>query len=243
MSLFTYDLHTHSCLSPCGDNDNTPNNLAGMAKITGIDILALTDHNTCKNCPSFFRAAERYGIIPIAGMELTSSEDIHIVCIFENLDDALSFDREIEAHRILIKNKPNIFGEQLILDDEDNVIGIEEYLLSNATDISIEDAPKLVRAFGGICYPAHIDRDANGIISVLGTIPETPVFGCFEMRDTAKEQEYRDKYNLHDKFILTGSDSHYLESVGEAIGEIELDCTDRNPAAVRRKLFELLGGL
>ena len=71
MSEFTYDLHTHSCLSPCGDNDNTPNNIAGMAAVSGIDILALTDHNTCKNCPAFFEAAERYGIIPIAGMELT----------------------------------------------------------------------------------------------------------------------------------------------------------------------------
>ena len=84
MNRYYYDLHIHSCLSPCGDNDNTPNNIAGMATLCGLNIVALTDHNSCKNCPAFFAAAKKYGIIPIAGMELTTSEDIHIVCLFEN---------------------------------------------------------------------------------------------------------------------------------------------------------------
>ena len=88
MSRYTYDLHVHSCLSPCADNDNTPNNIAGMATILGLNIIALTDHNTCKNCPAFFTAAKRYGLVPVAGMELTTSEDIHVVCLFENLEDA-----------------------------------------------------------------------------------------------------------------------------------------------------------
>ena len=79
MNRYYYDLHIHSCLSPCGDDDNTPNNIAGMASLCGLNIVALTDHNTTANCPAFFEAAKRYGIIPIAGMELTTSEDIHIV--------------------------------------------------------------------------------------------------------------------------------------------------------------------
>ncbi|MBR4768186.1 MAG: PHP domain-containing protein, partial [Lachnospiraceae bacterium] len=73
MNRFTYDLHVHSCLSPCADNDNTPNNLAGMATLNHIEIMALTDHNTTKNCPAFFEAAKRYGIIPVPGMELTTA--------------------------------------------------------------------------------------------------------------------------------------------------------------------------
>ena len=100
MNRFYYDLHIHSCLSPCADNDNTPNNLAGMGKLNSLDIMALTDHNSSLNCPAFFKAAEKNCIIPIAGMELTTSEDIHAVCLFENLESALEFSKEIDSRRI-----------------------------------------------------------------------------------------------------------------------------------------------
>ena len=76
----------------------TPNNIAGMAAIKGLNVLALTDHNTAKNCPAFFEACKRQGIIPIAGMELSTEEDIHLVCLFEELDDAMRFDAVIEEH-------------------------------------------------------------------------------------------------------------------------------------------------
>ena len=243
MKKFTYDLHTHSCLSPCGDNDNTPNNIAGMAKVTGINIIALTDHNTAKNCPAFFKAAESYGVVPIAGMELTTSEDIHVVCLFEMLDDALKFDKEIQKHRIFIKNRTEIFGDQLILDGDDCVIGSEEYLLPNATTISIEQVPNLVKEFNGISYPAHIDREANGIIAVLGTLPSTPPFRHVELRDTKNRNEYTEKYGLDGKIILTGSDAHYLEQIGESIGEISFECDSCNPDIIRHKFFEALGGV
>ena len=82
---YYYDLHIHSCLSPCGDNDMTPDSIAGMGELNGLDIMALTDHNTLKNCPAFFKAAYRHGIIPVAGTELTTAEDIHAVCLFATL--------------------------------------------------------------------------------------------------------------------------------------------------------------
>ena len=141
MNRYYYDFHIHSCLSPCGDDDMTPANIAGTAALAGLNLVALTDHNTVKNCPAFFKAARKYGIVAIAGMELTTSEDIHIVCIFEKLQEALMFGEEIDKHRTLIKNKAEIFGRQQILDEEDNVVGEEEHLLINATDISIEDVP------------------------------------------------------------------------------------------------------
>ncbi len=88
MGKYYYDFHIHSCLSPCGDDESTPNSVAGMCAINGIQIAALTDHNTCRNCPAFYTAAKRYGVIPVAGMELTTMEDIHVVCLFESLGDA-----------------------------------------------------------------------------------------------------------------------------------------------------------
>jgi DNA polymerase III alpha subunit len=216
----------HSCLSPCADDDNTPNNLAGMAKICGLDIIALTDHNSCKNCPAFFEACRRYGIIPIAGCELTTSEDIHIVCLFDSLDGALSFDEDLQSHRTLIPNRTDIFGNQLILDGEDNQIATEEHFLSNATDISVEDAPEYVKRFGGICYPAHIDRQANGIISVLGTFPATPHFKCAEINSRENIEEYVSKYQLEDKQIIVSSDAHYLTDLREKENFFELGSDD-----------------
>ena len=160
MNRYYYDFHVHSCLSPCADNDMTPNNIAGMAAVAGLNIVALTDHNSSRNCPAFFAAARRNGIIPIAGMELTTAEDIHVVCLFEHLEEALSFNEEVDRRRIRFKNRTDIFGDQLLTDENDEVIGTEEDLLPNATEIPIDSVSELVSAFNGVCFPeigrAHV---------------------------------------------------------------------------------------
>ena len=92
---FAYDFHIHSCLSPCGDDDMTPQNIANMAKIMGYDIIALTDHNTCLNCPALMKVGEEIGLTVIPGMELCTSEEVHIVCLFPSLDDALRFSEHV----------------------------------------------------------------------------------------------------------------------------------------------------
>ena len=235
---YYYDLHIHSCLSPCADDDNTPNNIAGMAKICGLNIIALTDHNSLKNCPAFFEACERYGLTGIAGTELTTAEDIHVICLFEELEKAMAFDEELQKHRVLIENRKDIFGNQLILDGEDNVIGEEEHLLSNATDISVEDAPALVESFGGICFPAHIDRQSNGIISVLGTFPETPEFNAVEFNRAKNIEEYKNKYSLKDKTVIVSSDAHCLTDLREKENFFELKAEGQGE--IRKELFKKL---
>jgi PHP family Zn ribbon phosphoesterase len=237
-----YDLHLHSCLSPCGDNDNTPCNIAGMASLCGLNIAALTDHNTTKNCPAFFEAARNYGIIPVAGMELTTSEDIHAVCLFENLDDAVRFDEMVSSRRILIKNKPEFFGEQLILDSRDNLIGSEEYLLSNATDISIDEIYSLAKQFGGVAYPAHIDRDGNSITAVLGTIPEYSEFDFYELHFKDSVNAMSEKYGIDKGRFIVSSDAHYLTDMRDKDSYLELDIEDESEDAVRRALFKHLRG-
>ena len=237
---YYYDLHIHSCLSPCGGDDNTPNNIAGMGVLCGLQIMALTDHNTCKNCPAFFEAAKRYGITPVAGMELTTAEDIHVVCLFEKLCDAMAFDEEIDKRRIKIKNKTDIFGNQFILDGEDSIIGEDENLLSNATTVSLEEVPGLVEGFGGISYPAHIDRSANGVIEILGSFPETPYFGIVEINRREKVEEYIKKYSLEDKKVIISSDAHYLENIRDKENFFELEDGLSDDEAVRKSLFEKL---
>lgn len=244
MNRYYYDFHIHSCLSPCGDDDCTPNNIAGMASIAGINIMALTDHNTTKNCPAFFAAAKKNGIIPIAGMELTTSEDIHVVCLFEQLEAAMEFDREIsQRHRLKVKNRVDIYGEQYIMDGDDNIIGTEEYFLPISTDISVDDVPKIVESFGGICFPAHIDRQANGIVATLGVFPERPFFRAVEFHDISKKDEYLKKYPiLNDKLTLSGSDAHYLWDIRDKQCYFELDDEPYSSDLVRKNLFKILKG-
>ena len=241
MSRYYYDLHIHSCLSPCADNDMTPANIAGTATLAGIQIMALTDHNSVKNCPSFYKACKAYGVIPIAGMELTTAEDIHVVCLFEELEKALEFGEEVDTRRVRIKNRVDIFGDQRIMDESDGIIGIEEDMLPNATEISIDEAPKIVEKYGGICYPAHIDRPANGIIATLGTFPEFPRFSCAELHDKEKIAEHLEKYPiLKDKQIVISSDAHYLWDIRDADAYFDLDDEPYSSALVRARLFEKL---
>ena len=241
MSRYYYDFHIHSCLSPCGDDDMTPANIAGTATLAGLNIVALTDHNTVKNCPSFFNAAKKYGLIAVAGMELTTSEDIHVVCLFENLSDALAFGEEVEKNRNLVRNKPQIFGKQLIFDEDDNPAFEEEYLLINATNISIENVAQLVSSFNGVCFPAHIDRESNGIVSVLGCFPQEYEFTCYEIHNNDLSSDYEDKFShLKNKIKLVGSDAHYLWDIRDANDYIELDDEPYSSELVRKKLFEYL---
>ena len=243
MNRYYYDFHIHSCLSPCADNDMTPHNIAGMCALAGIQIAALTDHNSTRNCPAFYAAAKRQGIIPIAGMELTTAEDIHVVCLFEALSDAMAFGELVDERRIRIPNRTDIFGDQIITDGEDEPVGIEEDLLPNATTISLDEVPALVDACNGVCYPAHIDREANGIIAILGTVPETPHFQCAELRDFDLREEYQRNYPiLQNKLLLCGSDAHYLWDIRDASAYFELEDEPYSGDLVRHQLFLRLKG-
>lgn len=241
MNKYYYDLHIHSCLSPCGDDDMTPNNIAGMGVLNGLNIMALTDHNTAKNCPAFFKAAKRNGIIPIAGMELTTAEDIHVVCLFKDLDTALDFDGMVDSHRVKYPNRTDIFGNQLILGENDEVIGTEEFFLPNATDISVESVPKLIKDFGGFCYPAHIDREANGIISILGDFPVNSGFTAEEFHDSENIEKFNEKYpETRNKQVIVSSDAHYLWNIKDKKEYFLIDDEPYSSDLVRKRLFELL---
>lgn len=220
----------------------TPNNIAGMAALNGLQIVALTDHNSTKNCRAFFSAAKRNGIIPVAGMEMTTAEDIHIVCLFPTLETAEEFDREYQKYRILYPNRVDIFGEQLILDENDEVIGEEENLLLNASTLSVSDAVELLAKYGAVTFPAHIDRDENGMIAALGCIPEDPYFHSVEFRDNSSIETYIERYGLEGKRVVTDSDAHYLWDISEAENFLDLEDEPYSSALVRASLLRLLSG-
>jgi len=241
MNKYYYDFHIHSCLSPCADDDNTPNNIAGMATLCGLNVVALTDHNTCRNCPGFFEAAKKQGIIPIAGMELTTAEDIHIIFLFEQLSDAMAFSEEVNTRRILFENRVDVYGEQYIMDGEDKVVDTDPYLLSNATTISVDECPALAEKFNGICYPAHVDRQANGIIATLGTFPDIKGFKCCEFHDADKVEEYLVNYPIGDRHIVVSSDAHFLWDMRDENKYFLIDDEPYSSDLVRKRIFEQLG--
>ncbi len=214
----------HSCLSPCGSDDMSPNNLVNMAKLAGYDIIALTDHNSSLNCPAAVKVGENAGITVVPGMELCTSEEVHIVCLFSTVEAALNFSGYVEEKMMKISYSRDIFGNQLIMDENDNIIGTVDHLLNVASDISANKAVKIVSEFGGVCFPAHIDRPSFSIISNLGMITEDMGFCNAELTALADREEYILKYPILENMrLLTDSDSHYLENIPDAARYIQLE--------------------
>lgn len=212
----------------------TPANMAGMASLAELQLVALTDHNSCKNCPAFLNACAEHGIAAIAGCELTTAEDIHLVCLFPQPADAMTFDADLQAHRMPMPNRPERFGKQEWYDKNDVPVGEDPWFLPAATDLDLERAVAFVHAHAGFCYPAHIDRESNGLLSILGAFPPSPVFTYAELRDV-------DNINLaggRARFVC--SDAHRLWEIGDTGGVMELDLADDFAESIVQALFERL---
>ncbi len=220
----TYDLHIHSCLSPCGDDDNTPSNIVGMAMIKGLQVIAITDHNSCKNCGAAMKVGEAYGVKVIPGMELTTMEEVHVVCLFPDLEKAMKFDTYVYERLLDVQNREDIFGKQLIMNEEDQVTGKVDKLLINATSIPYDQVYGLMKEYEGVMIPAHIDKQANSLIANLGFVPPDSRFATAEVKDLTKLHglQKSNPYLLGCR-ILSNSDAHYLGDINEEGYTIEAD--------------------
>lgn len=234
----TYDLHIHSCLSPCGDEDMTPGNIVGMAAIKGLSMIAVTDHNSCKNCPAAMKFGEEYGVTVIPGMELTTEEEVHVVCLFGKLKDALSFDEYVYERLMDIKNDEAIFGKQQICNENDEVIGKVDKLLINATTISFDEVYGLMEKFNGVMIPAHIDKQANSLLGNLGFVPPDSRFTTVEVKDMKKLHSLQkaNPYLLKCR-VISDSDAHYLPDINEPEMTLNVPC---EAEAVVEKLRQYL---
>ena len=218
MKLY-YDFHIHSALSPCGDNDMTPNNLINMSIIKGLDAVALTDHNACENV----RAAAAVAgdkIIFIPGMEVETSEEVHIVTLFPTADAAEEMQRILVDSSPYIPNRPEIFGNQYLMDENDEICGEIDRMLVTASGLDIYTVVAAAKDLGGIAYPAHIDRESYSVLSNLGFIPPDLDISAVEITEKSRaalEGEYSNRYN-----IITSSDAHYLWDISERNHYIEV---------------------
>lgn len=142
MTKILYDLHIHSALSPCADNDMTPVNIGAMSSAKGLQIIAVADHNAIANVAAAREVGEALDVIVVPAVELQTQEDVHILCLFETFENLQSFFDEISFKDL--KNREEIFGEQLIVSSDDEVIGREERLLLAGANLSEPDVKPLV---------------------------------------------------------------------------------------------------
>lgn len=231
MKVWT-DLHIHSCLSPCADDEMTPYNIVHMAKLKGLDMIAVTDHNTAGNLPALCHAGEEIKLTVVPGMELTTREEVHVLAYFPELSRALECDWHVRKHLPQVPNDPRFFGNQIIMGAEDEMFGIEPLSLLQALELSIEELFALVRRCGGVPVPAHIDRESHGILSVLGFI--NPGLGVTVAELSRGAKDFSVPRGITK--TLVSSDAHQLGDILEKEHFLELE--DNTPSAFLKFLHE-----
>ncbi len=224
----TCDLHIHSALSPCADNDMTPGNIVGMASLKGLDVIAITDHQRCGNVGPAMKIAESFGVAVIPGMELETAEEIHFICLFPDLQSAESFESLVAEHMPAVLNREDIFGEEWLFNEKDERIGKDPNLLLTPCSISYQEAFREVEKVGGICYPAHVDRDAYSILSSFGMIPAEYKYKILEISATCDVAALLSAHpQLRDYRLLRASDAHALGTILEPGVMVEI-AQDKN---------------
>ncbi|MCL2244344.1 MAG: PHP domain-containing protein [Treponema sp.] len=238
------DLHNHSCLSPCGSLELSPRVLLELGAAKGLKVMALTDHNSSLNCPAFAKLSHQYGIIPIFGMEATTSEEIHVLCLFTSLEASMAFSDYTYSMLTPFLNNPDKTGDQVYVDEDDNILGEVEYYLVNPLDLSIDHIGKKVAEYNGIVIPAHVDRPAFSMTSQLGVVVDGPwaALECVRIPSSNRD-DWLDTRNYP---LITSSDAHYPEHVARRpfnldVSELELFPGGKGTEAVLEIFKKALG--
>ncbi len=224
MNRYSADLHVHTLLSPCGDLEMTPANIVEFAAIKGIDILGITDHNSTRHGALIKKMAEKKGIFVLCGAEVTTKEDIHCLTFFENNAATESFQEYLEKHLADVKNRPSIFGYQVVVDEEEMIIEEVDKLLISALDQSLDQVEAMVHSLGGLFIPAHIDRPSYSLISQLGFVPSGLNADALEISRNTTPGALRKKFPEVAGYTLTGSsDAHFLQQLGTLVSVFEME--------------------
>ena len=223
--MLYYDFHIHSVLSPCGDKDMTPNNIVNMAALCGLNAIAISDHNSIGNVEACMKVGKNCGVNVIAGMEIETAEEIHILTLYPSLDAAKEAYQTVYTSLPDIKNRPDIFGEQYYMDDNDEVVGIEEKLLISPTTLSIEEVFDMVQSLNGLFIPAHVDRHSYSILTNLGFIPDNMDIRNIEIshKVTDVDAYLESRPDLKKYSIFRNSDAHYLEDLTQEHAFLDID--------------------
>lgn len=212
---FIADLHIHTCLSPCADLSMTPRDIVEKAASLGINIIAVCDHNSAENVSVTRDLGREKGIYVVAGIEINSSEEVHLLGLFRDLDDAFKMQSVIYDNLQPGENDEDAFGMQVVVNEVNEVLGFNKRLLIGATSMSVNSVVDLIHGFNGLAVASHIDRDGYGIIARLGFIPPDLQLDALEISSRTKPDEARTKFRSY-RYLpwISSSDAHCLDDIG-----------------------------
>jgi 3',5'-nucleoside bisphosphate phosphatase len=235
VALYSADLHIHTVLSPCAEVEMIPPLIVSKALEVGLDIIAVTDHNSAENVEAVIQAADGAGLRVLPGIECESAEGVHIVCLFDRASDALHMQEIIYEHLPDLQNRPETFGAQFVVDAAGEFVRCNDRLLLASAELSIEEIAAAARDLGGLAMPAHVDRPSYGIYGALGFLPDRPRFGAIQLSNLITAEEALRRYpDLAGKKLLHCSDAHRLSEIG--CGRCALELTHRTVKEIGRAL-------
>ena len=238
MIRFRADLHVHTVLSPCAGRDMLPEQIVKAALFHEINLIAITDHNASQNAAAVIAVAEEKGLLALPGMELETIEEIHSLCLFDSLEQLQTLQEFVDHHLPDRTNNEAVFGPQEIVDQHGEVLAHEERMLLAPVQISIQDACRFVTNIGGLFIPAHVNREAFGLLPHLGSIPPDLEVEFLEITRNAHRDTLLQRYpQLANYYLLKNGDVHYLE---DFLGELEFSAKGSSLAAIREGLISVL---
>lgn len=214
MQPFRADLHVHTVLSPCADIEMIPQLIVQQAVENGINLIAITDHNATANIQAVWQAARGIDLHVLAGVELQTLEEVHVLCLFDSIDQAAALQKSIDATLPPIENNIDFFGEQFVVDETGNFIRREERMLLTSTSLSLNQAWNLVESLEGLLIPAHVNRKAFGLLPVLGFVPLDTPLEILEISPRLTPTEARQRFApLAGYPLVQNGDAHFLEDI------------------------------
>ena len=226
---FRADLHIHSCLSPCAELEMSPKAIVEKSIQRGINIIALCDHNSAENVGATIRAGRERGLFVFPGMEINSIEEIHTLAIFEDEDQALAMQGLVYT-RLEGKNRPNLFGEQVRVNEFDEVEGFNDRLLIGSVQLGIHALVREIHMLGGLSIASHVDRPSFSLQSQLGYLPDDLDLDAIELSRDASLDFMDSNPGLIRKGLglISSSDAHFLDDIGGAATFFYIDSPELN---------------
>lgn len=239
MRIFIAELHAHTVLSPCAEVEMIPPLIVQEALDKGIQMLAITDHNATYNISAVQKAAEGTGLTILPGMELQTREEVHNLCLFDNLDQVTALQEIVNRQLPSIQNRPDFFGEQFVVDETGDFIRREDQLLLTSAEIDFDEAWNIVHDLGGLFIPAHVNRKAFGLIASLGLVPtEVPIEALEISRHLTPVQALEQFPQIQGYPLIQNGDAHRLE---EILGANEFVIETPTIAEIRKALHHIEG--
>lgn len=215
LKIYTTDLHIHTCLSPCGDLDMTPKNIVALAIEKELDIIAITDHNASENIEATMRAARGTSLVVFAGMEVASSEEAHLIALFNDFNLLGQFQKVIYENLMSFGIDQRTIDEQVIVNERDEVESFNEHLLFGASALSFQQLVAEVHRLNGLAIASHVDRESFSIIAQLGFIPDDLPLDALEISPKMSKQEAMSIFPDANRYpLIKSSDAHYPVDIG-----------------------------